>query len=84
MQNQVITEMESSIQYLSSLSLLLIKSEMLGDNKVINELLAEISTQNSRLRKIVASDANSFNKIPASFTSLIGNFFSDSFTPIKC
>lgn len=75
LQNQVITEMESSIQYLSSLSLLLIKSEMLGDNKVINELLAEISTQNSRLRKIVASDANSFNKIPASFTSLIGNFF---------
>jgi len=63
LQNQLLEEMEDSVEYLSGLSLALLKSEVSNDNKAINNALEELIDRNTTLEKMISTDANSYNKI---------------------
>lgn len=76
LQDQLTAEMKASVEYLSSISLDLIRSEITNDTKAINNILRELSERNSRLEKMVAAEASVYNQIrPGINLSYILNFF---------
>jgi len=76
LQDQLTAEMKASVEYLSSTSLDLIRSEITNDTKAINNILRELSDRNNRLEKMVAAEAHTYNQIrPGINSSYIFNFF---------
>ncbi len=62
LQKEIIQEMEFLVEKLSSLSLSLLKSEITRDNKIIENILHEISNSNNKLLEKISPD-NLINKV---------------------